>query len=77
MKSKVLSVLREFAAPGSRLLAAVSGGMDSMVLLDVLISVSDRYDITCAHFNHQLRGEESRRRRPENCRKKAIASHFG
>ena len=61
MKSKVLSVLREFAAPGSRLLAAVSGGMDSMVLLDVLISVSDRYDITCAHFNHQLRGEESRR----------------
>lgn len=61
MKSKVLSVLREFAAPGSRLLAAVSGGMDSMVLLDVLISISDRYDITCAHFNHQLRGEESRR----------------
>ncbi|MBQ9268758.1 MAG: tRNA lysidine(34) synthetase TilS [Oscillospiraceae bacterium] len=61
MKNKVLSVLQDFAAPGSRLLAAVSGGMDSMVLLDILVSVSDRYDITCAHFNHQLRGEESRR----------------
>ena len=48
--------------PGtSQIVFAVSGGIDSMVLLDVLtqpgLSLRDR--LVVAHFNHQLRGKES------------------
>ncbi len=46
--------------PGSRVLCAVSGGADSMCLLHVLSQRED-LSLTAAHFNHQLRGEESER----------------
>ncbi len=46
---------------GEAVLVAVSGGLDSMVLLDVLHGLAGRWgwDLTVAHFNHGLRGEES------------------
>lgn len=46
---------------GSAVLAAVSGGVDSMVLLDALARLSPErtWRIQAAHFNHQLRGAES------------------
>ncbi len=46
---------------GERILVAVSGGIDSIVLLDCLDSLRDRYglEIGVAHFNHHLRGNES------------------
>lgn len=46
---------------GEAVLAAVSGGLDSMVLLDVLHGLAGKrgWDLTAAHFNHGLRGEES------------------
>lgn len=45
--------------PGSRVLAAVSGGADSMCLLHALLTLRASLDITvaAAHFNHQLRPE--------------------
>lgn len=46
--------------PGSRVLCAVSGGADSMCLLH-LLSRREDLSLVCAHFNHQLRGEESDR----------------
>lgn len=39
-------------------LVAVSGGVDSVVLLDMLARKKS-YDITVAHFEHGIRGEES------------------
>jgi tRNA(Ile)-lysidine synthase len=43
------------------ILVAVSGGLDSMVLLRVLHALAGkwRWQLTVAHFNHQLRGRSS------------------
>jgi tRNA(Ile)-lysidine synthase len=48
-------------SPGERLGVAVSGGADSVVLLHLLRSLSERFQIqlTVLHLNHQLRGCES------------------
>lgn len=48
--------------PGEHILAAVSGGPDSMALLDCLIQLREILElerITVIHFDHQLRGEAS------------------
>jgi len=47
--------------PGEKVLAAVSGGVDSVVLLDLLRRNQELLDIELgiAHFDHGLRGEES------------------
>ena len=44
---------------GSKLYCAVSGGIDSVVLCDVLFSLG--YNFTILHCNFKLRGEESDR----------------
>jgi tRNA(Ile)-lysidine synthase len=43
------------------MLVAVSGGVDSMTLLDVLAILSEKYyySLQVAHYNHTLRGEDS------------------
>jgi tRNA(Ile)-lysidine synthase len=56
---RVEKALREAgSAPGHRLLAAVSGGVDSMVLLDALVCLRERLGIRVhvAHIHHGLRG---------------------
>ncbi len=47
----------------SRVLLAVSGGVDSIVLLDCMAVLSDKYKfgLFVAHYNHKLRGEASDR----------------
>ena len=52
---------RRLLARGQKILVAVSGGVDSMVLLQVLNSLAkkNRWNISVAHFNHQLRGRAS------------------
>jgi tRNA(Ile)-lysidine synthase len=46
---------------GQRVLVAVSGGVDSVVLLEILhrLAGRHRWDLVVAHFNHQLRGRQS------------------
>ena len=48
-------------APGQRVGVAVSGGADSVCLLDVLVALAPRWDLRLyvLHLDHQLRGEES------------------
>ena len=47
---------------GQHVIAAVSGGIDSMVLLDLLAKHRDQLNISVsvAHVNHMLRGKESK-----------------
>lgn len=51
--------------PGDRVLLAVSGGVDSVVLLHLFHQFRKRWDISigAAHFDHRLRGAESDRDR--------------
>jgi len=49
--------------PGTKVLAALSGGKDSVYLLRRLLDLAPERDLTvqAAHLNHQLRGAESDR----------------
>jgi tRNA(Ile)-lysidine synthase len=52
---------RQLLKRSQKVLVAVSGGLDSMVLLHLLymLSAKHRWKLTIAHFNHQLRGRSS------------------
>ena len=60
-------------APGQHVLAAVSGGLDSMCLLNLLAGLRDQLDfeLTAANFDHGLRGsqgDDERELVAETCR---------
>ena len=65
MLNKLLSFVRQqkLIAPGDTVTCAVSGGADSVALLFALYLLRDKLKIqlSAAHFNHHLRGEESDR----------------
>jgi tRNA(Ile)-lysidine synthase len=52
---------RRLLKRGQAVLVAVSGGLDSMTLLHTLHELSSRHrwQLTVAHFNHELRGRSS------------------
>lgn len=52
---------RRLIAPGQAVLVAVSGGVDSMTLLNALATLGRhrRWKLTVAHLNHRLRGRSS------------------
>ena len=52
---------RQLISRGQKILVAVSGGADSLVLLHSLQSRApeNRWQLSVAHFNHQLRGRAS------------------
>lgn len=65
MRNKLLAFIREqgMVQPGDRVICAVSGGADSMAMLWAMHSLKEKLkiDVQAAHFNHNLRGEESAR----------------
>ena len=72
-------------APGRTLIAAVSGGPDSMALLIGLLSLRSAHpevapEVVAAHFNHRLRGPESEgdaRYVTDFCRERGIELAMG
>lgn len=64
------------------MLACVSGGADSMCMLDILVKLAPSigYDVDVAHFNHMLRGGESERDMDfvaDYCEKAGLKYHAG
>ena len=53
---------RRLLRPRQKVLVAVSGGLDSMILLHALLALAGKFHwrISVAHFNHHLRGTASR-----------------
>ena len=64
MLNKMLAAIRryEMVKEGDTVICAVSGGADSMALLWGMYLLKEKLGITleAAHFNHNLRGEESK-----------------
>ena len=52
-----LDFLNNYLKSGNKIVVAVSGGPDSMALLDILIKFKDSKKLTliCAHINHNKR----------------------
>ncbi len=65
MVNKVIRTAERFdmLPRGGCVIAALSGGADSVAMLHCLISVKEKFNIkvAAAHLNHQLRGEEADR----------------
>ena len=73
---------RELILPGDRVLAAVSGGPDSLALLDLLLRWREsggEFGLAAAHFNHQLRPEAEGEQRlvEEFSRGRGVECHCG
>jgi tRNA(Ile)-lysidine synthase len=61
--SKVMQAVGRMVSPGDRVVAAVSGGADSVVmthLLKEMMVKTPPFELAIAHLNHLTRGEDSR-----------------
>lgn len=84
MLNKLLHFVRkyEMVQSGDKVICAVSGGADSVALLWAMYLLRDKLNICveAAHFNHNLRGEESQRDEAfvtELCSRYDIPLHIG
>lgn len=61
-EERVLAACKELLAPGDRVIAAVSGGADSMALLQFLLEYKDALDVgvEAAHVDHRMRPDSAR-----------------
>ena len=84
MLNKLTAMIRRYdmVQKGDTVIAAVSGGADSVALLWALYLLKEKLGITleAAHFNHHLRGAESQRDEQfvrDLCQQYDIPLHFG
>ena len=65
MNNKVLKTVKKYnmLSKGDRVLIGVSGGADSIALLEFFVSVKEKYDldICVAHIEHGIRGDHCHR----------------
>ena len=68
--ARVTAILRQHVKRGARLAAGFSGGVDSVVLLDLLLRASKklRFELAALHVNHQIN--------PAACRWEAFCRAF-
>ena len=61
-EERVLAACKELLAPGDRVIAAVSGGADSMALLQFLLEYKDALGVgvEAAHVDHRMRPDSAR-----------------
>ncbi len=63
IEKRLLSFLKEqhLIAHGQKVILAVSGGLDSIAMLQLFCEIRKEHDIELfvLHLNHDLRGEES------------------
>lgn len=62
LKFKQIIKQQDGFSKGDRILVGVSGGVDSLCLLDILwrLSAEQEWELFAAHLNHQFRGEEAK-----------------
>ena len=83
MICKVRETAEKYSMPlrGSRVIVALSGGADSMSLLNVLLELREEYGMTveACHVNHGIRGESADRDEEfviNECRKLGVILHI-
>ena len=68
-KVKTFVIENNLIQNGDKILVALSGGPDSVCLLNILHELRDFFNIEigAAHVNHMLRGEDALNGMQENC----------
>ncbi|MEK7544651.1 MAG: tRNA lysidine(34) synthetase TilS [Patescibacteria group bacterium] len=61
LEDNVLCALQSYIGEGKTVIIGVSGGADSVALLNLIVNLSEKlkFKIIVAHVNHSLRGKES------------------
>lgn len=61
MRNTISDMTISVSVPKGKYVVAVSGGVDSMVLLDLLVRDKAEHELIVAHYKHNLRSEEEAR----------------
>ena len=54
---ETVAYLNSLLNDNDKVVVGLSGGPDSMCLLNILLSINKKIEIICAHINHNIRKE--------------------